>query len=72
MPLFRSCAVGPGLTGAAELVQWSATFDAAVTLNCRAAAADDPVPTALEVEFMPELAPAELLPGAEALALAPV
>ena len=50
------------------LVQWSATLVAAVTLNCfiwLLVALAVPV---LELEFIPELAPAEAVPFAEALA----
>jgi hypothetical protein len=51
------------------LVQWSATFVAAVTLNCLVALLlAVPVPV-LELEFIPEFAPAEAVP--EAVALAP-
>jgi hypothetical protein len=41
------------------VLHWSATLVAAVTLNWRV------VPAVPELEFIPELAPAELLPGAE-------
>ena len=51
-------AVGPGVVEEGVL-HWSATLVAAVTLNWRVA------PALPELEFIPELAPAELLPGAE-------
>jgi hypothetical protein len=50
------------------LVQWSATLVAAVTLNCfiwLLVAVAVPV---FEVEFMPEFAPADAVPFAEAVA----
>jgi hypothetical protein len=62
-PLFRSCAVGPGLEGAAA--HWSATLVALVTLNCFIAPAAAVAP---ELEFIPAPAPAEVDPVAEALA----
>jgi hypothetical protein len=46
------------------LVHWSATLVAPVTLNCLLA------PVVAELEFIPEFVPAELLLGADALALA--
>jgi hypothetical protein len=50
-------------------VQWSATFVAAVTLNCLVALLlAAPVPV-FELEFIPEFAPAEAVPE---VALAPV
>jgi hypothetical protein len=46
------------------LLHWSATLVALVTLNCLVA------PVVAELEFIPEFAPAELLFGADVLALA--
>ena len=45
-------------------MHWSATLVAPVTLNCLLA------PVVAELEFFPEFVPAELLLGADALALA--
>jgi hypothetical protein len=52
--------VGPGLLdGAAVLLHWSATLVALLTLNCFVA------PAFTELELIPELAVAELLPEAD-------
>jgi hypothetical protein len=61
----RSRAVGPGVVGEAlldgdGLLHWSATLVALLTLNCLVA------PSVVELELVPVLALAELLPGAEA------
>jgi hypothetical protein len=65
----RSRAVGPGLVDEGlldldGLLHWSATLVALLTLNCLVA------PSVAELELIPVLALAELLPGAEAEAAA--
>jgi hypothetical protein len=51
-------------------LHWSATLVALVTLNCFVAllALVVELPVALELEFIPEFAPAAIDPGADALA----
>ena len=64
---FSRFAVGPGVGVVDDgVLHWSATLVALVTLNVFIA------PAVAELEFMPEFVPAEALPGAEALAFAPL
>jgi len=67
-PSLCSSELGPFDGVGDELLQWSATLVAAVTLNCfiwLLAALAVPV---LELEFIPELAPPDAVPFAELVA----